>query len=299
MTADRDLSDYVDVAERITEFRDKHPGGCLQPADPDRPYRIETITGADKDGQDKTLTFIVYVAAAYRTPDDPRPGIGTAYEVFPGRTPYTRGSELQNAETAAWGRAITAALAGDARRGIANPVVASTEEARNRRAEAKSTRAAARQAARKADQDSSPRVQAARAGAGHERLRAQTLTKDRPADRTPPEGDGHRWTDKETGEVVDWSSGQPEDRPGSIMPGQHRAIERMLGMLGFKPAERAERHGHAALRLGLDQLPNGPAGDAPSMLGLSTTQAATLIRGLQADLDDLKADDAAKAGTSA
>jgi hypothetical protein len=47
-------------------------------------------------------------AYAYRTPDDGRPGIGTAWEPVPGRTPYTRGSEVQNLETSAWGRAIAA-----------------------------------------------------------------------------------------------------------------------------------------------------------------------------------------------
>jgi hypothetical protein len=45
---------------------------------------------------------------AYRTPDDPRPGIGTAWEIVPGTTPFTRGSELQNLETSVWGRSIGA-----------------------------------------------------------------------------------------------------------------------------------------------------------------------------------------------
>ena len=112
---------YNDVAARIVEFREKHPEGSLQPANPAAPYEVRTI------GEQ---TFIVYVAAAYRTPDDQRPGIGVAYEQFPGRTPYTRGSELQNAETSAWGRAIVAALAADTKKGIA-----SAEEVRNRSAE--------------------------------------------------------------------------------------------------------------------------------------------------------------------
>lgn len=112
---------YIDVATRIVEFREKFPEGSLQPADPEKPFRVESIL--DK-------TFIVVVAAAYRNPEDPRPGIGMAYEEFPGRTPYTRGSELQNAETSAWGRAIVAALAADTRQGVA-----SQEEVRNRQAE--------------------------------------------------------------------------------------------------------------------------------------------------------------------
>lgn len=114
------MSDYVDVAERIRLFAAKHPEGSLQPLDLAKPYTVEVI--GDK-------TFIVYVAAAYRTADDQRPGVGTAWEEFPGKTPYTRGSELQNAETSAWGRAIVAVLAADTKR------IASADEVRNRQAE--------------------------------------------------------------------------------------------------------------------------------------------------------------------
>jgi hypothetical protein len=115
------LGDYVDVPTRIAEFRSKYPDGSLQPADLSEPYRIQTI------GE---RTYIVVVAAAYRTPDDQRPGVGMAYEQWPGATPYTKNSELQNAETSAWGRAIVAVLAADTKRGIA-----SAEEVRNRQAE--------------------------------------------------------------------------------------------------------------------------------------------------------------------
>lgn len=114
-------SSYIDVAARIVEFRGKFPDGSLQPADLASPYKIESIDGT---------TYIVVVAAAYRSPDDTRPGIGMAYEVFPGKSNFTRGSELQNAETSAWGRAIVAALAADTKQGIA-----SAEEMRNRREE--------------------------------------------------------------------------------------------------------------------------------------------------------------------
>lgn len=111
---------YKQVPERIADFKAKHPEGCLRPADLSQPYRIESIDGR---------TYIVYVAAAYRSPDDPMPGIGVAYEQFPGKTPYTRDSELMNAETSAWGRAIVAVLASESKS------VASAEDVRNRRAE--------------------------------------------------------------------------------------------------------------------------------------------------------------------
>lgn len=124
------LDDYIDVAQRIAEFRVKHPEGSLQPLNPEQPFEIREIAGIGKDGKEVRGTFIIYTAAAYRSPDDQRPGVGCAYEVFPGRTPYTAGSELQNAETAAWGRAIVAAMAGDTRAGIA-----SQQEVRNRQAE--------------------------------------------------------------------------------------------------------------------------------------------------------------------
>jgi hypothetical protein len=124
------LDDYIDVAARIAEFRVKHPEGSLQPLNPGQPFEIRELAGSDKNGKEVRGTFIIYTAAAYRSPDDPRPGVGCAYEVFPGRTPYTAGSELQNAETAAWGRAIVAALAADTRAGVA-----SQQEVRNRQAE--------------------------------------------------------------------------------------------------------------------------------------------------------------------
>lgn len=112
------LGDYNDVASRMREFFEKHPDGRLRPA---APWRIEAI--GDR-------AFVVYSAAAYRTADDPTPGIGTAWEPFPGRTPYTKDSELMNAETSAWGRAILAVGAADTKKGIA-----SAEEVRNRQAE--------------------------------------------------------------------------------------------------------------------------------------------------------------------
>lgn len=104
------LDDYVDVAERLALFRETYPEGTLQPLDPARPYQVIEVAGEVR---------LVYAAAAYRTPDDPRPGVGLAWETIPGRTPYTRGSELMVAETSAWGRAL-ASLGIATRRSIAS-----------------------------------------------------------------------------------------------------------------------------------------------------------------------------------
>jgi hypothetical protein len=107
-----ELGDYVEVGHRIAEVRASlYPDGSFQPALLERPYSIEAI-----DGQ----SYVVYVAAFYRNPDDKLPGIGMAWEQVPGKTSFTRGSELQNAETSAWGRALVAALAADTKRGIAS-----------------------------------------------------------------------------------------------------------------------------------------------------------------------------------
>lgn len=155
---DRSLDKYVDVAQRIADFRELYPDGSLQPVNPAEPYSIVQIpallcrrcvgkrevksnqtwrkcpqcdgTGLRREGEPTQDTFIVYICAAYRTPDDQRPGIGVAWEPYPGQTPYTAASELMNAETSAQGRAIVAALASDSKRGVS-----SREEVRNRRAE--------------------------------------------------------------------------------------------------------------------------------------------------------------------
>lgn len=114
-----DLNDYVTVAERIEQFREKYPEGSLQCE-----WQMLLVPTAVKgeNGQWTTLDrpIIVAKAYAYRTPDDPRPGIGHAQEPLPGKTPYTKDSELQNAETSAWGRSIVAVLAADTRKGVAS-----------------------------------------------------------------------------------------------------------------------------------------------------------------------------------
>ncbi len=118
MSKDNFAADYIPVNERIAAFIAKYPEGSLRPLWPDEPYRVL--------GEGETK-WLVYGACAFRTPDDPAPGVGLAWEPVPGRTPYTRGSELMVAETSAWGRALAAI-------GIAtNKSIASAEEVRSAR----------------------------------------------------------------------------------------------------------------------------------------------------------------------
>lgn len=85
------LSDYTEVKDRIPLFYERWPGGALQ-------SEIVELTDVR----------VTVKAWAYRTPDDPHPGIGHSYVNIPGATRFTRGSEIENAETSAWGRALAA-----------------------------------------------------------------------------------------------------------------------------------------------------------------------------------------------
>lgn len=94
------IAGYEQVHGRIRRFIADHPNGALQPLFAEEPhYRIE---------QHGDATLLVYGAKAYRDRDDALPGIGMAWEPIPGRTRFTRGTELMNAETSAWGRALAA-----------------------------------------------------------------------------------------------------------------------------------------------------------------------------------------------
>ena len=88
------LGDYVEVKTRIAMFYAKFPDG-----------RLVTDSVSDSICADGTPRVWVK-ALAYRTADDPLPGVGWSWMGLPGSTSYTRGSELENTETSAWGRAI-------------------------------------------------------------------------------------------------------------------------------------------------------------------------------------------------
>jgi hypothetical protein len=87
------LQDYVDVAERISQLFAKYPDASIQTN-----YEgiVETSTGS----------YLIMKATVYRTPDDVRPAIDYAWELIPGKTPYSKGSELMVGSTSATGRAI-------------------------------------------------------------------------------------------------------------------------------------------------------------------------------------------------
>jgi hypothetical protein len=107
---------YQSVAERIKIFREKYPEGSLCPLNAEKPFEIVTVNNG---------AFVAVAAVAMRNHNDMAPGMGLAWCPIPGRDQYTRDSEIQNAQTSAWGRAIIAVLAADASK------IASAEEVRS------------------------------------------------------------------------------------------------------------------------------------------------------------------------
>ena len=117
------MDDYVDVAGRIKRVKEMYPEAVFRPANPLEPFKIIEVAG---------ITYIAYTAALYRDPFDPCPAIACAWEEVPGRTPYTKGSELMNAETSAWGRCAIAI-------GIPSKKIASLQEVKARQEAPKAT----------------------------------------------------------------------------------------------------------------------------------------------------------------
>mgnify|MGYP006276948113 CR=1 FL=1 len=87
------LGDYVPVNDRLLEALRRWPD-----------LRVSE-TGFDIQKIDEQV-FLICEVTVWRTVDDPRPTIATAAEPFPGKTPYTRGSERMVGFTSALGRAL-------------------------------------------------------------------------------------------------------------------------------------------------------------------------------------------------
>ena len=83
--------DYIEVKDRIIKFYAEHPDGRLV---------SEVIEMTD--------VRVTVKAYAYKSLEDTVPTTGHSWLNIPGTTNFTRGSELENAETSAWGRALAA-----------------------------------------------------------------------------------------------------------------------------------------------------------------------------------------------
>jgi hypothetical protein len=86
------LENYTTVNERIIQFYDKYPQGIIS-------THQATIMALGES------TFISVIAEVFPSPEA-LPLRAEAWEVFPGKTPYTRDSEMMNAATSAIGRAL-------------------------------------------------------------------------------------------------------------------------------------------------------------------------------------------------
>lgn len=120
-----DLSNYVDVPTRFALALERWPELRIVE------NRPEIIMVGDK-------TFVSVTVQAWRTPDDPIPAQGTAWEITPGLTPFTKNSEMMNCSTSALGRVLGFMMS-------FGPKMASAEEVRNRQHETNAPATLARQ----------------------------------------------------------------------------------------------------------------------------------------------------------
>lgn len=88
-----DLGDYVDVRHRLELALLQYPDLRVVENEP------QLITIGER-------VYIQCAVTVYRTHDDPTPGRAYCWEVWPGRTPYTKDSEQPNGATSALGRAL-------------------------------------------------------------------------------------------------------------------------------------------------------------------------------------------------
>jgi len=87
------LGDYVDVPTRLAMALKKFPDLRIQES---RPQIIEV------DNQ----KYVEISCTVWRDANDTNPMVAYCWEQIPGKTPYTRGSEMMNASTSCLGRAL-------------------------------------------------------------------------------------------------------------------------------------------------------------------------------------------------
>jgi len=85
---------YVDVPTRLRMALGKYPD-----------LRIQETARSIEPGPDGSQVLVCTVTV-WRSPDDPLPSIASASEPYPGKTPFTRNSELMVGMTSALGRAL-------------------------------------------------------------------------------------------------------------------------------------------------------------------------------------------------
>jgi hypothetical protein len=88
-----DMSDYVDVRHRLELALLQYPDLRVIETEP------QLVTMGER-------VYIQCAVTVYRSQDDPTPGRAYCWEVWPGRTPYTKDSEQMNGATSALGRAL-------------------------------------------------------------------------------------------------------------------------------------------------------------------------------------------------
>lgn len=111
-----DLDGYVDAATRLRLLLERYPNASVTCTPP------EVRTVADR-------VFLAVTCHIDVNDGSGRTATASAWEPFPGRTPYTRDSEAMNAETSAFARC--AGMLGFG----ATKSIASANEVRNRRAD--------------------------------------------------------------------------------------------------------------------------------------------------------------------
>jgi hypothetical protein len=119
------LKDYVDVAERIRAWYEAYPNARIETRIVEHNEKRVVVEarayrGLKFDGAADELGFM----------DDRPAGIGHSAMQIPGATPYTRGSEIENCETSAVGRALVMA-------GLPSKRIASDDEIRSKESPAK------------------------------------------------------------------------------------------------------------------------------------------------------------------
>jgi hypothetical protein len=88
-----DLGNYITVDQRLDLALRRHPD-------------LRIIEGPPVIREIGDALYIEVAMTVYRTAEDDNPTIARAWEPWPGKTPFTRDSEMMNCSTSALGRAL-------------------------------------------------------------------------------------------------------------------------------------------------------------------------------------------------